>query len=78
MSIERKVEVRVSPTPEELAQEWWRMGEREQAMFFNELARVAGADLVMQLQALTDSGHLQDSARHVMRMIGDYAPKQPA
>lgn len=75
MSVTRTIDVTVSPTAEELAQEWWGMGEDEQAQFFNELHRLCGGRLCFQLQAVTDSGYLQDGGRQTMRLIGDYASR---
>ena len=59
-------------TPEELAEEFWRMGGDEQAMFFDHLARKSSGYLSMQLQSVSDSPELTTKARVCMQSIGEY------
>jgi hypothetical protein len=79
--IQRKVHVEVSPSPEELAFEFSIMGDEQQAMFFNELARITenwDRPFCFQLQSLTDNQELTDAGRSVMRAIGEYAGARAA
>lgn len=74
--IQRKVTVDVSPSPDELAFEFANMGYEQQAMFFNELARIVRKwerPFCFQLQALTNHPELTDAGRSIMRAIGEYA-----
>ena len=75
MTIDRNVNVEIVLTPEELAEEFWRMSDREQAGFFNHLAHISASGLIWQLQAITDEPTLSLAARYVMEKIGEYAPK---
>jgi len=59
-------------TPEELAEEFWRMGADEQALFFDHLARKSSGYLAMQLQAVSDSPELTTEARVCMQSVGEY------
>lgn len=72
----RIIEVKVTPTPAELAYEWSNMSEHDQAAFFNELARIVygwSIPFCVQLQEVTDCPTLSDEARHIMEQIGEYA-----
>ena len=74
--IQRKVLVEITPDPDELAFEFANMGDEQQAMFFNELARIVekwDRNFVFQLQYVTDHPELTDAGRSVMRAIGEYA-----
>ena len=74
--IQRKLLVEITPDPDELAFEFANMGEEQQAMFFNELARIVDKwdrPFCFQLQYVTDHPELTDAGRSVMRAIGEYA-----
>lgn len=74
--IQRKVTVDVSPSPDELAFEFANMGDEQQAMFFNELARIVlkwEIPFCFQMQYVTDHPKLTDAGRSIMRAIGEYS-----
>ncbi len=73
--LQRKIMVDVTPTPDELAFEFANMGDEQQAMFFNELARITNKwdkPFCFQLQSIIDNPALTTDGRHIMEMIGDY------
>ncbi len=75
--ITRKEIIQIVPTPWELAQEFSRMDDEQQAMFFSELGRIVSnnwrAPFVFELQAITESKLLSQEGRNVMHQIGQYA-----
>lgn len=71
-NLKQRVEVEIHPSSDEIAAVFCAMDEEEQAYFFNELADMLG-QLPMQLEAVTQSRHLTESGRYVMRLIGDYS-----
>ena len=78
--LERKVTVTVDPTPYELAFEFARMSERQQAEFFSELAVMVAkweVPFVFQLQAIIESAALTEDGLAVMRQIGEYGEVLP-
>ena len=68
--MKRTIEAEITPTPEELANEWWKLDANEQARFFNQLSRF---HLIFQLQHVMDSPALSPAGRQVMEDIGEYA-----
>jgi len=73
--IQRKVTLHVEPTPQELAFEFSQMSDKNQAVFFNELARLVAEwekPFCFQLQYITDHPALTSEGREVMRQIGEY------
>ena len=74
--IKREQLVEVHLTPEELAAELYRMGDDEQAVFFNrlgELAMSCNNPFSLQLHAIIVNPRLANSGRWIMRQIGEYA-----
>lgn len=70
--------INVNPTPEELACEFSQMNDSQQAVFFNEIARLTEKwemDFCFQLQHLTDNKSLTNQGRQIMKQIGEYAEK---
>ena len=70
-------------TPEKLARVFSEMNSESMAIFFNQLAEVerewfkdVGGGWAFQLQYVTDEEILEDHARNLMQMIGEYGPKQ--
>lgn len=77
--IERKITLRMSLSPEELAFEFCDMIDSDQAKFFNEVHRITEKwerPLCFQLQFITDNEILTDGGRRVMSEIGSYARKE--
>jgi len=73
--IQRKVNVDVVLTPDELASEFANMDDEKQAMFFNELATITASwtmPICFQLQYVTDNPVLTPEGRRIMRVIGEY------
>jgi len=70
-TVQHEIELKLGG--EEIANLFWQLDEVEQAKFFNELWKVKG--FAMQLQAVTDSKHLENEGRLVMKTIGDYAER---
>lgn len=60
-------------TPKDLANLWWEMDQKEQALFFNELACLSGESIRFQLQYVTECNELNDEARKLMELIGVYS-----
>jgi len=74
--LSRKIMVAVDPTPNELAFEFANMADEQQALFFNELARITDKwdhPLCFQLQYVTDNKILTPAGRRVMELIGEYS-----
>lgn len=69
--IERRVSVKLEPTPKELAREFAAMGNHEQAEFFNTLAEELDS-WSMQLQYVRDSVILSNKGLALMKLIGEY------
>jgi hypothetical protein len=72
---QRKVMVDVTPSPDELAFEFANMDDEQQAMFFNELARLTDKwekPFCFQLQMLVDNPALTRKGKSIMEQIGDY------
>jgi len=70
---QRKIFIDVTPTPDELAFEFANMDDEQQAMFFNELARITNKwewPLCFQLQALIENPALTEEGRMIMEQIG--------
>lgn len=61
--------------PIELAEYFWSESSDFQARFFHNLAIVAGDNLPMQLQHISESPVLSEEAKAVMREIGEYGVK---
>lgn len=76
MSIQRKIDVAINLSINELASEFCDLDCDMQARFFNIIAKNGKEWWPMQLQSITDSALLGDDARHLMRMIGEYSEKQ--
>jgi|GEM_PF-1212930 len=78
--MQRKITVTVEPTPHELAFEFSQMGDKNQAEFFNELARLVDEwekPFCFQLQYIADHPTLTREGREVMRQIGEYGEVTP-
>lgn len=76
MTIKRNIEVEVDPTPQELAELFWKLGSIEQAEFFNKLGEIAGHHLPFQMQYVTDDDVLTTDGRYAMSIIGIYSEAQ--
>lgn len=62
-------------TPEELAFEFCRMDDGEQAKFFNEVARLTkewDRPFCFQLQNIIENKELTNEGRYIMESIGEY------
>ena len=73
--MQRKVMVDITPTSDELAFEFANMDDEQQAMFFNELARITAKwekPFCFQLQSLIDNPALTREGRSIMEQIGEY------
>lgn len=73
--LQRKIMVDVTPTPDELAFEFANMDDEQQAMFFNELARLTEKwekPFCFQLQHLIDHPALTKEGKSIMEQIGEY------
>lgn len=73
--LQRKITIDVVTTPDELAFEFANMDDEQQAMFFNELARLTAKwerPFCFQLQSLIDNPALTREGRLIMEEIGDY------
>lgn len=68
-----EVEVKIRPTPQQVAECFWDMDADEQAKFFHRLAEVAGDRLVFQLCSVDNSPYTTPAGRWAMSMIGEYA-----
>ena len=73
----------IPPVPDVVARIFAGMDSDQQATFFNTLVEIesewfkdGGAGWPMQLQAINDSEELNQDARDLMEMIGEYAEKQ--
>jgi hypothetical protein len=65
--------------PHELAFEFARMDDTDQAKFFSELAKLVGQwerPFCFQLQYLADNDHLTAEGKSIMRLIGEYGKDQ--
>jgi len=74
--ISRKKEIYITPTPEELAEEFCEMGCDQQAAFFNQIAKnIANWDnpFCFQLHNIKTSDVLTLDGRWVMEQIGIYS-----
>lgn len=70
--INRSIDIEL--TPEELAREFSRMYDFDQARFFNELAKQFHiTNFCFQLEYITNNTGLTDDARKIMAQIGEYA-----
>jgi hypothetical protein len=67
------MDVKVTLTPEEIAEKFWEMGNHEQARFFNRLADIGGYKAIFQLQYITETDGLTLAGRRVMQAIGEYS-----
>lgn len=76
MTIYRDIRAKVSLTPEELAHEFLGMDGDTQAIFFNEIGKIAQHMLPMQLQWVTDSELINKEGRYAMSVIGNYSEAQ--
>lgn len=79
--IDRQIDITVNPTAQELAYVFAENDAAYQVEFFNELAKLVAewdVDFCFQLQFITDSPGLNDSARHLMSKIGEYSKKVEA
>ena len=73
--IQRKINVDIVPTPDELASEFAQMDDEQQAMFFNELAIIVSKwdrPFCFQLQFVRDHPALTLEGKSVMQQIGEY------
>lgn len=73
--LQRKIQVDVTPTPDELAFEFSNMDDEQQAMFFNELAILAAKwnkPFCFQLQNIISNPALTNEGRKIMEQIGEY------
>lgn len=68
-----KFDVEVKPSPEQLAEAFWHMGDDEQARFFNHLSEIAEWKFPFQLQSITEHSGLTLAGRRVMQEIGEYS-----
>jgi hypothetical protein len=78
--IQRKSIVEITLSPDELAFEFANMGDEQQAMFFNELARITAKwdrPFCFQLQYVVDHPELTREGRSIMELIGDYGRELP-
>lgn len=73
MTIKRNIRAEITLTPQELAQEFWRMDGNEQATFFNKLGEIAKHRLPIQLQFVQHSLGLNQEGRYAMSTIGNYS-----
>jgi hypothetical protein len=72
--IYRSITSKIDVAPEEIAEVFWKMSSKEQAVFFNWLGDNASMErLSFQLQYVTEEKALTDKARAVMEKIGNYA-----
>ena len=73
--IQRKFLLDVTPTPDELAFEFANMDDEQQAMFFNELAKITDKwdkPFCFQLQSIINNQALTMEGKNIMEAIGDY------
>lgn len=73
--IERTIRTHIKPSPDELAFCFCNASSEEQAMFFNEVARIVenwDRPFPFQLEALRKEKCLTREGREVMRVIGEY------
>lgn len=78
--IKREHTLFCAPTPEELASEFANMGDDQQALFFNELARLTKNwknPFCFQLQGLVDRPELTVEGKRIMEQIGEYGSSCP-
>lgn len=76
MAIKRKIEIYFHITPAELAAVFANYDEKEQALFFNEIAKQVDqwdCPFCFQTQSITDSEKLTDEGRQIMQIIGEYS-----
>ena len=74
--INRNIEVKVKPTPSELAACFCEMDGDEQAAFFGKIGEIAedwDKSLCFQMQAISDSDEKGIHATNVMAIIGEYS-----
>lgn len=76
-NIKRWTECEIHLSADELADVFWHMDAEEQAHFFERLNEVSDGNLAIQMQYVTDHPRLNDGGRQAMRVIGDYADKEP-
>lgn len=79
--IVRTIKINLDICPAEAAQIFAEFDSGQMAAFFNELAAYidktytcATGSFCMQLQSVTDDPALTHDARHIMTLIGEYAP----
>ena len=73
--IQRKTIIDITPTPDELAFEFSIMDDEQQAMFFNELARITenwSKPFCFQLQLIINHPSLTPAGRSIIERIGEY------
>lgn len=73
--IQKKFNVDIQLTPDELAFEFSQMGDEEQAIFFNELAEIVSKwdrPFLFQMQFVIDNPNLTQEGKSLMREIGGY------
>lgn len=78
--IEREETIAITPTPEEIAMEFASMSSSEQAIFFNEIARITkkwGESFCFQLQDLANRPELSADGKRIMEQIGEYGSSCP-
>ena len=75
MKIQRKIDVDIELSPEDIADCFCDLHDDEQAIFFNRIAEEVatwGTSFCFQLQAVIDSLHLTSGGKDIMRQIGEY------
>jgi len=60
-------------TPNDVAEMFWDMNQKEQAAFFNHLDEISDYHFPFQLQAITEDDGLTLAGRRVMQSIGEYS-----
>ena len=73
--LHRTIIVDVIPTPDELAFEFSKMNDEQQAIFFNEVANIVDKwdkPFCFQLRAIIDNPALTIDGKMLMQEIGDY------
>lgn len=79
MAITRDVEVKVTPTPEEVAEAFCAFDSRQMAEVFNHIevsSNKWASSFCYQMQYVTDNGILTNGGRHIMKTIGEYSDSE--
>lgn len=72
-TIKRTIEVEVTLSPQEIAEQFWEMDSFGQSLFLEKLYYLSKDKLSWQLEYLSQEKNLTNGGRFVMSKFGEYA-----